>query len=174
MRGELHLVLIVHLALAGLSSAFSLCPLPRVAKLEGRLPSQSLGAARATPSRMSMDEVIQVWSNAKTVAVVGATTKETMPVYGVMKYLLNEGYKCIPVNPRIAQSGGNILGQEAVASLTDIKERVDIVDIFMRSDRIAPVVDEAIAIRAGCVWTQIGVSGERIVMCYDEPLLVRV
>ena len=92
--------------------------------------------------------------------VVGATTKESMPVFGVMKFLINEGYTCIPVNPRIAQEGGQILGQNAVASLSDIKEKIDIVDIFMRSDRVAAVVDEAIQIQAGCVWTQIGVQDD--------------
>ena len=120
------------------------------------------------------DAVQQIWGGAKTVAVVGATTKENMPVYGVMKYLLSEGYTCIPVNPRIAAAGGQILGQDAVASLGDIKEKVDVVDIFMRSDRVAPVVDEAIAIKAGCVWTQIGVRGNTVLTgratCFDRML----
>lgn len=136
----------------------------RLAKLPSSTPiARKPGFFRMAgeTSDRELDAVQQIWGGAKTVAVVGATTKENMPVYGVMKYLLSEGYTCIPVNPRIAAAGGQILGQDAVASLGDIKEKVDVVDIFMRSDRVAPVVDEAIAIKAGCVWTQIGVRGNR-------------
>src|SRR5262249_34029801 len=77
------------------------------------------------------------------------------PSYFVMKYLLRKGYHVIPVNPKVA--GGEILGQRAYASLTEIPEPVDVVDIFRRPEAVPGIVEEAIAIGAKGIWMQLGV-----------------
>eukprot|EP00286_Rhodomonas_abbreviata_P013530 CAMPEP_0181324190 /NCGR_PEP_ID=MMETSP1101-20121128/20218_1 /TAXON_ID=46948 /ORGANISM="Rhodomonas abbreviata, Strain Caron Lab Isolate" /LENGTH=146 /DNA_ID=CAMNT_0023432331 /DNA_START=237 /DNA_END=677 /DNA_ORIENTATION=- len=104
------------------------------------------------------DDVRKVLSSAKTIAIVGATNRESMPVHGVMNYMISQGYKCIPINPREAENGGEILGQKAVGKIADISEKVDMVDVFLRSDRIPAAVDDAIAAGAGAVWTQLDIE----------------
>ena len=91
----------------------------------------------------------------KTVAMVGASPNWNRPSYFAMKYLSQKGFRVIPVNPRAA--GGQILGQTAYASVTDIPEPVDMVDIFRGSAEAGAITDDAIAIGAKVVWMQIGV-----------------
>ena len=91
----------------------------------------------------------------KTIALVGASPKPNRPSYGVMEFLLAHGYHVIPVNPQTA--GTEILGQPCVATLAEIKEPIDMVDVFRASDAVPGVVDEAIAVGAKIVWTQLGV-----------------
>jgi predicted CoA-binding protein len=73
-----------------------------------------------------------------------------------MHYMLDRGYRVIPVNPNVKE----VLGQKTVASLKDIKEPVDMVDVFRKSDAAGPLCDEAIAIGAKSVWLQLGVINE--------------
>ncbi len=80
----------------------------------------------------------------RTIAVVGASPKPERPVYGVMQYLLRAGYRVIPVNP--GQAGKEILGQRVFATLADIPEPIDVVDIFRRQEALGAVVDEALAL----------------------------
>jgi predicted CoA-binding protein len=90
-----------------------------------------------------------------TIAMVGASTNWNRPSYFAMKYLQEKGYRVIPVNPRAA--GETLLGETVVGDLKDIDAPVDMVDIFQRSDRVPPVVDQAIEIGAKCVWMQLTV-----------------
>ncbi len=94
----------------------------------------------------------------KTIAMVGASTNWNRPSYFAMKYLQHKGYRVIPVNPTAA--GEEILGEKVYASLKDIPDRVDMVDIFRNSAAAGPIVDEAIAIRAPIVWMQLGVRND--------------
>lgn len=94
----------------------------------------------------------------KTIAVVGVSSNEIRPSYFVFKYLLEHGYRVIPVNPGLVGSG--LLGCRAYASLLDIPEPVDMVDIFRASERVVPVVEEALKMqpRPKVIWMQLGVS----------------
>ena len=92
----------------------------------------------------------------RVIAVVGLSAKRHRPSYSVAQYLLEHGYRVIPVNPSYQE----VLGQKCYPSLRDIPERVDIVDCFRRSAEIMPVAEDAIAIGAKVLWMQIGVINE--------------
>jgi predicted CoA-binding protein len=96
-------------------------------------------------------------ADAKTIAIVGASPNPARPVYGVMGYLLSAGYHVIPVNP--GQVGREILGQRVYARLADIPEPVDVVDVFRRSEAVAGIVDETLALpsRPRAIWTQLDI-----------------
>ena len=89
----------------------------------------------------------------KTIAVVGLSANWWRPSFFAAKYMQEHGYRMIPVNPQYPQ----VLGQKCYASLKEIPEKVDIVDCFRRSEDIAPIADEAIAIGAKVLWMQLGV-----------------
>ena len=91
--------------------------------------------------------------NAKTIAVVGLSSKRTRPSYGVSEYMQMHGYRIIPVNPNETE----ILGEKAFPSLEEIPEHIDIVDIFRRPECVPEIVDAAIRIGAKGVWMQEGV-----------------
>src|SRR6185437_16876214 len=103
--------------------------------------------------KVKADEIAHLLENARTIAVVGLSSNKMRPSHGVAEYLQRAGYKIIPVNPNEAE----VLGERAVARLEDIREKVDIVDIFRRSEFVPEVVESAIAIGAGAVWMQEGV-----------------
>ena len=92
------------------------------------------------------------------IAMVGASANSVRPSYFAMKYLLQKGYKVIPINP--GQAGKEILGQTVYARLRDVPESVDMVDIFRASDAVGPIVEDAIAIGAKVVWMQLGVRND--------------
>ncbi len=94
----------------------------------------------------------------RVIAMVGASAHWNRPSYFVMKYLQGKGYRVIPVNPGIA--GQTLLGEKVYASLTEIPEPVDMVDVFRASDQVPPVVEDAIAIGAKVVWMQLGVRND--------------
>ena len=100
----------------------------------------------------------RILSGVRTIAMVGASTNWNRPSYFVMKYLQTKGYRVIPVNP--ATAGQELLGETIRASLTEIGEPVDMVDVFRRSDQVGVVADEAIAIGAKVLWTQLGVRDD--------------
>ncbi len=102
------------------------------------------------------DEYIgDILAETKTIAVVGASDNVVRPSYMVMKYLKRKGYRVIPVNP--GKAGNELLGETVYASLKDIKDPVDMVDCFRASDAIPGIVEEAKAINAKVIWTQLGV-----------------
>lgn len=98
----------------------------------------------------------RILRESRTIAVVGLSPKWHRPSFFAAKYLLDHGFRVIPVNPGHEE----ILGQRCYPSLTAIPEPVDVVDIFRRPQDVPPLVDEAIAIRARVVWMQIGVIHE--------------
>src|SRR5271156_4688653 len=107
------------------------------------------------PIPYSDQQIRRILSTVRTIAMVGASSNWNRPSYFVMKYLQGKGYRVIPVNPGIA--GQMLLGETAYASLRDIPEPIDMVDVF-RPARDAPaIVDDAIAIGAKVVWMQLGI-----------------
>jgi len=102
----------------------------------------------------SDDPVQELLEKCRTIAVVGLSSTRSRASYGVAQYLQSAGYRIIPVNPNVQE----VLGEKAVARLEDIREPVDIVDIFRRSEYVADVVDAAIRIGAKAVWMQEGVT----------------
>jgi predicted CoA-binding protein len=93
---------------------------------------------------------------AKTIAVVGLSSRRSRPSFGVSKYMQDAGYRILPVNPNEAE----VLGEQSYARLEDVPDKVDIVDIFRRSEFVPDVVDAAIRIGAHAVWMQHGVVHE--------------
>src|SRR5438105_10391804 len=102
------------------------------------------------------DQIAEVLRNAKTIAVVGLSDSPLRPSYGVSAYMQSHGYRIIPVNPTIKGA----LGEKAVSSLSEIQEKIDIVDVFRRSEAVPEVVDEAIKVGASAIWMQEGVIHE--------------
>ena len=89
----------------------------------------------------------------KNIAIVGASSNPSRDSFQVMKFLMNNGYKVFPVNPK----ENNILGQKCYASLKDIEEKIDMVDIFRAKEFIYDITNEAIEINANIIWTQEGI-----------------
>jgi uncharacterized protein len=106
----------------------------------------------------SDDYLHDILERVRTIAVVGASPRSQRPSHRVMAYLQRQGYRTIPVNPNAA--GGEINGEPVYASLAEIPEPVDMVDVFRRTEAAGGVVDEAIAIAAKVVWMQLGVRDD--------------
>jgi len=101
-----------------------------------------------------------ILNTVKTIAMVGASEKENRPSYFAFKYLLERGYRMIPVNP--GHAGEQMLGQRIYARLADIAEPVDMVDIFRASRYALPIVEEALALKPKpqVIWMQLGVRND--------------
>jgi predicted CoA-binding protein len=107
------------------------------------------------------EDIARLLGEAKTIAMVGASDRPDRPSHGVMRFLLDRGYRVIPVNPQLA--GQAIFGQPVVATLGEIAEPIDIVDIFRNSAAAGGVIDDAVAAGARAVWTQLGVFSDEAV-----------
>ena len=98
----------------------------------------------------------QILKNSRVVAVVGLSPDPSRDSHRIAKYLKNEGFRVIPVNPNATE----VLGEKAYPDLPSVPDRVDIVDIFRRPEHVPPIVDQAIAIGAKAVWMQLGIVNE--------------
>lgn len=104
----------------------------------------------------SDEEIKSVLKTVKTVAIVGVSPKPERDSYKVASYLKEKGYKIIPVRPKQQK----IIGEKAYASLDDIVEPVDVVDVFRASDQIMPHVEEALRLKPKYFWMQLGITNE--------------
>jgi len=104
------------------------------------------------------DQIRQILTTAKTIAVVGFSANPARPSHQVAAFLQRKGFRIVPVNPGLA--GQTLLGETVYADLKDIPMPVDMVDVFRSSDHVAGIMDEAIAIKAKVVWTQLDVIDE--------------
>src|SRR5437899_9414669 len=102
------------------------------------------------------DEIGELLKRTRTIAVVGLSDSPLRPSHGVSAYMQTQGYRIIPVNPSIKGA----LGEKAVPSLSDVREKIDIVDVFRRSEFVPDVVDEAIRLKVPAIWLQEGVIHE--------------
>lgn len=102
------------------------------------------------------DRIAELLQRAKTIAVVGLSSNPLRPSHGVAAYMQSHGYRIIPVNPNITEC----LGERAYASLLDVPDKIDIVDVFRRSEFVEEVVDQAIQLRVPAVWMQEDVINE--------------
>jgi predicted CoA-binding protein len=103
------------------------------------------------------DDIIrQILREAKTIAVVGASVRPLRDSNGIMRFLIDVGYRVFPVNPRYIE----VLGIPCVQSLSSLPKGIDIVDVFRRSDAVGPIVEEAIANGAKTLWMQLGVVND--------------
>lgn len=112
-----------------------------------------------------MKPIQQILQDARTIAVVGLSRKPDRASLGVATYLQAQGYRIVPVNP--AYAGEEILGEKVFASLREASDalaadgtRIDVVDCFRKSEDIAPIARDAVAIGAGCLWMQLGVENQ--------------
>jgi uncharacterized protein len=103
-----------------------------------------------TMKTTTTDEIGELLKRTKTIAVVGLSDSPLRPSYGVSAYMQSHGYKIIPVNPSIKGS----LGEKAVGSLAEIEEKIDMVDVFRRSEYVPDLVDEAIRLKVPAIWLQ--------------------
>jgi len=109
------------------------------------------------PHRNPSDQDLKrLLSAASTIAVVGASSNPERPSNGIMRKLKSVGYRVIPVNPNEAE----VLGERAYASLLDIPEPIDIVDVFRRAEYTPAIADDAVKVGAKALWLQSGVSNE--------------
>jgi uncharacterized protein len=103
------------------------------------------------------DEIGALLKRARTIAVVGLSDSPLRPSHGVSAYMQTQGYRIIPVNPTIHGA----LGEKAVSTLSEVKDKIDIVDIFRRSEFVPDVVEEAIKLGVPAIWMQEGVIHEQ-------------
>jgi predicted CoA-binding protein len=102
------------------------------------------------------DELRKIYEESKTIAVVGASDNERKPAHTIPRYLQSEGFRIIPVNPR----GGEILGEKAYASLAEIDEPIDVVDVFRPSEETPDVARQAVEAGAKVLWLQEGIESQ--------------
>ncbi|AOM83025.1 CoA-binding protein [Salisediminibacterium beveridgei] len=105
-----------------------------------------------------MDEIKTILEEAHTIAVVGLSDKPNRTSYQVAEFLVNAGYHVIPVNPRVDE----VFGVHAVDSISEIKEKVDIINVFRRSDYLSELAHDVLDFHAPVFWSQLGVYDENV------------
>ena len=105
-----------------------------------------------------MNQIKDILSKYKNIAMIGVSNDQTKPSTIVMKYMQKYGYKVFPVNP--SAKGQKILGEEVYAKVTDIKENVDIVDVFRPSKEVLAIAEDTVKIDAKVLWLQLGIRDE--------------
>lgn len=113
---------------------------------------------------MDAETLRQALLSARTIAVVGLSDRSSRPSHGVARYLQSQGYRIIPVNPNVRE----VLGEQAYPDLTSVQDPVDMVNIFRRSDKVGPIVDEAITKGVQIIWMQVGVVDEEAARRAEE------
>ena len=103
------------------------------------------------------DPIADLLQRSKTIAVVGLSSNPLRPSHGVSAYMQSHGYRIIPVNPNISEC----LGEKAYPSLLDVPEKIDVVDVFRRSEFVDEVVDQAIQVKVAAIWMQEDVINEK-------------
>ncbi|RKE85227.1 CoA-binding protein [Rhizobium sp. AG855] len=109
-----------------------------------------------------------ILTEVKTIALLGASPKPDRPSFGVMRYLMSKGYRVFPVNP--GQAGKEILGQKVYATMADIPEAIDMIDVFRAPEYLGEVVSEALALptRPQVIWGQLTVRDDEAVKPAEE------
>jgi predicted CoA-binding protein len=102
------------------------------------------------------DPILEILKKYRTIAVVGLSSNPARPSYGVTEYMQSAGYRIIPVNPNETE----VLGEKSYARVEDVPDKIDIVNVFRRSEEVPPVVDSAIRVGARVVWMQQGIEHE--------------
>jgi uncharacterized protein len=133
---------------------------------ERRRPRARCGERRGKNERRTMEEMArenpsddqleQLLTDATTIAIVGASSNPDRTSHGIMRKLQQVGYRVIPVNPRETE----VLGERSFASLLDVPERIDIVDVFRRAEDTPAIADDAVTIGAKALWLQTGIVNE--------------
>ncbi|HZA26158.1 MAG TPA: CoA-binding protein [Actinomycetota bacterium] len=116
------------------------------------------------------DEIRRIYAETKTIAVVGASNDESKAANSIPRYLQRQGYRIVPVNPR----GGEILGERAYASLTEVDVPVDVVDVFRPSEETTGIARDAVSIGAKVLWLQLGIESEEAASIAREGGLTAV
>src|ERR1700739_4376360 len=104
-----------------------------------------------------VDPVTELLKRARLIAVVGLSDNSMRPSYGVTAYMQSQGYRIVPVNPRLE----SCLGEKAYPTLLEVPEKIDIVNIFRRPEFVEEIVDQAIQLKVPAIWMQEGVVHER-------------
>lgn len=103
------------------------------------------------------DVIKDLLENSRTIAVVGLSNKPERDSFKVAKYMQERGYRIIPVNPRLK---GEVLGEKPYSSLSEVPYKVDIVNVFRRSEDVPAVVEEALPLKPKAIWMQLGIENE--------------
>ena len=103
------------------------------------------------------DDIFELLSRTKTIAVVGLSASPLRPSHGVSAYMQSQGYKIIPVNPHILEA----LGELAYPSLLEVPEKIDLIDVFRRPEYVDEIVEQAIQLKIPAIWLQEEVVNER-------------
>ncbi|HSB76843.1 MAG TPA: CoA-binding protein [Terriglobales bacterium] len=109
-------------------------------------------------ARSEADPIAELLKSARTIAVVGLSNSPLRASFGVSAYMQGQGYRIIPVNPNLREP---VLGEQPYASLRDIPDPIDIVDVFRRSEFVPEIVEQAIQLRVPAIWMQEGVIHEQ-------------